>query len=194
MTQHYLQQLQEDLHFNETLLGEPFHFTSTWGLFSPRNIDDGSRMLLDNMQIQPQDHCLDLGCGYGVLGMVMAKKASQGVTTLIDKDFVAVEYAKKNCQANQLNNCNILLSNGFSHIQNQQFHLIASNLPAKVGNEMLTLYMHDACTALHTGGHFYVVTITGLRRFIERMFKDVFGNYKKLKQGKTYTVAVATKN
>ena len=43
------------------------------------------------------------------------------------------------------------------------------------------------------GARFYVVTITGLRKFVERAFKEVFGNYKKLKQGKTYTVAVAEK-
>ena len=44
-------------------------FYTTWGLFSPRQVDDGSRMLLDFVKISPSDNCLDLGCGYGVLGL-----------------------------------------------------------------------------------------------------------------------------
>jgi len=44
---------------------------------------------------------------------------------------------------------------------------------------------------MNPGGRFYVVTITGLRRFVQKAFLEVFGNYKKLKQGRTYTVAMA---
>ena len=56
------------------------------------------------------------------------------------------------------------------------------------------ILMHDAFNQLKPGGRLYVVTITGLRKYIERNFKAIFGNYKKLKQGKQYTVALATRN
>jgi 16S rRNA (guanine1207-N2)-methyltransferase len=69
--------------------------------------------------------------------------------------------------------------------------VIASNLPAKVGRELLYLYLLDAWAQLNPDGRLYVVTITGLRRFIEKGFKEVFGNYEKLKQGRDYTVALA---
>ena len=68
-----------------------------------------------------------------------------------------------------------------------------TNIPAKVGNELLSLFLIDAWKHLEPGGHFYVVTITGIRKYIERSFKEVFGNYKKIKQGKTYTVAMTIK-
>ena len=68
-----------------------------------------------------------------------------------------------------------------------------SNIPAKVGNELLSLFLIDSLKHLEPGGRIYVVTITGIRRYIERSFKEVFGNYKKVKQGKTYTVAMAIK-
>ncbi len=55
-------------------------FYTTWGLFSPRTIDDGSRLLLDHLELEPADDCLDLGCGYGVLGLCMARAAPQGRT------------------------------------------------------------------------------------------------------------------
>ena len=63
----------------------------------------------------------------------------------------------------------------------------------KVGNEMLYLFLHDAMARLKPGGRLYVVTITGLRQFIKRSFNEVFGNYKKHKQGPQYTVAMAVK-
>ena len=53
--------------------------------------------------------------------------------------------------------------------------------------------MHDALAHLNPGGQFYIVTVNGLRKFMKRHFEDIFGNYKKLKQGPNYTVAVATK-
>ena len=85
------------------------------------------------------------------------------------------------------------MSNGFAQIRDKKFDVVASNIPAKVGNEMLTLFLHDAYQQMNKGGRLYVVTITGLRKYMERNFKEVFGNYKKLKQGKQYTVAMALK-
>lgn len=189
-----IEKYRQDSVLHETLCGYPLQFYTTWGLFSPKAIDEGTRLLLQHLEVRPDDNCLDLGCGYGPLGLVLAKMAPSGHTTLVDKDFVAVEYTQKNIEANQLKNCEALLSNGFSLLQKRRFNLIVSNLPAKVGNEMLGLYMIDAYRFLESGGRFYVVTISGLRRYIERSFKEVFGNYKKVKQGKTYTVAMAVKD
>ena len=188
-----LNKLREDIVFSDTLKGVPLTFHTTWGTFSPRNIDEGTHMLLDFMQINSNDDCLDLGCGYGPIGLTMAKLAPQGHTTLVDRDFIAIEYAKKNAALNKINNVDILLSNGFDAIRDRQFDIVASNIPAKVGNEMLTLFLHDAYQQLKPGGKIYVVTITGLRKYIQRNFKEVFGNYDKLKQGSQYTVAMAIK-
>ena len=162
---------------------------TTWGLFSPRAVDDGSRLLLDHLAIRDDDDCLDLGCGYGVLGLAMARAAPGGRTLLVDKDFVAVEYAEKNRRLNGIDNAECLLSNGFAQIPERRFDLIVSNIPAKVGKEMLYIYLYDALDYLEPGGSFYIVTITGLRQFFKRGFSEVFGHYEKIKQGKTYTVA-----
>ena len=168
---------------------EGLHFATTWGLFSPRAIDDGSRLLLDHLELDSDSDCLDLGCGYGVLGLVMARRAPAGHTLMVDKDFVAVDYAEKNRRANHIDNASCLLSNGFAQVPPQQFDVIVSNIPAKVGKEMLYIYLFDALEYLRPGGSFYIVTITGLRQFFKRGFHEVFGHYEKIKQGKTYTVA-----
>ena len=186
-----LEQLKSDIRFSDVLAGEALEFATTWGLFSPRRIDDGTRLLLDHADIGPADRCLDLGCGYGPIGLVFARKASGGHCTLVDKDFVAVEYSRRNAVLNGIGNVDCLLSNGFDQIAGRRFDVVASNLPAKVGRELLYTYLLDAWEQLNPGGRLYVVTITGLRRFIEKGFREVFGNYDKLKQGRDYTVAVA---
>jgi len=187
-----LSALREDIVFKTSLLDHPFTFHSTWGLFSPREVDKGSILLLEYLEIGDSDDCLDLGCGYGPLGLAMAAKAPGGRSHLVDKDFVAVDYSQKNAGLNGLDNVEVYLSNGFSAVDEQaRFDVIVSNLPAKAGKELFYLYFHDARARMKPGARFYVVTINGLRQFIKRAFTEVFGNYKKLKQGKDYTVAVA---
>lgn len=193
LTEKEIKQLREDIVFNETLKDIPFVFHTTWGLFSPRNIDEGTLLLLKYLDISENDDCLDLGCGYGPLGLTMAKLAPNGKTTLIDKDFKAIEYSNSNAELNQIKNAEALLSNGFDQIRERKFDIIVSNIPAKVGNELLSLFLYDAYKQMKPGAKIYVVTITGLRKYIKRNFIEVFGNYKKLKQGSSYTVALAIK-
>ncbi len=190
-TKAWLAGLRDDIVFRETLLGQSLTFHATWGLFSPREVDEGTRLLLKHMDIGERDDCLDLGCGYGPIGIAMAKVAPRGNTLLVDKDFVAIEYARKNIAANGLSNCQAMLSNGFREIGERRFDVIASNVPAKVGKELLQLLLHDARVHLKPGGRLYVVTINGLRRFMEKHLREVFGNYDKCKQGSHYTVATA---
>ena len=201
MSDFTLQELQErakywrqDINFRQDVLGKPFDFATTWGIFSPEKLDDGSLMLLDHVDFQAADNSIDLGCGYGVLGMTAARECPDGQHLLIDKDFVAVEYARLNCQKNGLTNTHVQLSNGFNDVdKDKRFSLVMSNLPAKVGKEQHYLYLLDAYERMEVGGRFYVVTINGLRQFMKRAFTEVFGNADKVKQGKTYTITKAVK-
>ncbi|HEY5734809.1 MAG TPA: methyltransferase [Gammaproteobacteria bacterium] len=189
-----LNHLRDDIRFEASLAGQNLSFNSTWGLFSPREIDEGTQLLLKHVSVDATDNCLDLGCGYGPIGITLARLAPQGQTLLVDKDFIAIEYSQKNIEQNRINNARAMLSNGFDHIDaSLRFDLIASNIPAKVGKELLTLILHDARSRLNPNGRIYVVTINGLRQFMKRYLTEIFGNYKKLKQGRQYTVAMATR-
>jgi 16S rRNA (guanine1207-N2)-methyltransferase len=189
-----IEKIRGDIVFRQYIRGIEFTFHSTWGLFSPREVDAGSRLLVEYMQINESDTCLDIGCGYGPIGLTMAKLAPQGRVYMIDRDFVAVDYARKNAELNGLTNCEVFLSNAFSHVADDvKFDVIASNLPAHVGKELLYVILSDAKQHLRKGGKLYVVTIAGIRAFIKRNFVQVFGNYKKVKQGRSYTVALAVK-
>lgn len=182
-----------EVEFRAALRGIPLAFSATWGLFSPKTIDAGTELLIEHLDIQEGDTCLDLGCGYGAIGITIAKCTRTATVYMVDKDFVAVDYARKNVEQNKLQNCQVLLSNGFSHLPGIQFDLIASNLPANVGKELLQIFLADAKQYLKPNGRLYVVTISGLREFIKRNFLNIFGNYQKVKQRHTHTVAMATR-
>ncbi len=195
LNQETLDKLRRDLVIDANLAGERLELHSTWGIFSPREIDEGTQLLVERLEINPADDCFDLGCGYGPIGLTMARKAPQGQTLMVDKDFMAVEYANANARRNRLGNARAMLSNGFDHVDPAlRFDVIASNIPAKVGKEMLSLILHDAHRRLKPGGKLYVVTINGLRQYMKRNLNEVFGNYDKLKQGRAYTVALARKD
>lgn len=186
--------LRKDLQLEARLLDRDLRFNTTWGLFSPRAIDDGTSLLLDQLDIRTSDVALDLGCGYGPLGLAIASVAVDGRVHMVDRDFVAIDYSRVNARQNALDNVDIYLSNGFSAVaEDLQLDLVVSNLPAKVGNEMFRLMFHDAYQRMRPGAQIAVVTVNGLRDFVKRSFKETFGNSSKLKQGRTHTVTAAVR-
>ena len=187
-----INELKKDLQIQVELMGTPLTFATTWGLFSPREIDSGTALFLKHLSIQKDEVALDIGCGYGPLGLAIAANAPFGEVHMVDKDFVAVDYANKNASLNGLSNAKAYLSNGLSAVPKEvQFSTVVSNIPAKVGKEMLSIMLHDVHRQLKPGGQFVVVTINGLRQYMKRNFMEVFGNYEKVKQGKDYTISRA---
>ncbi|QCU89339.1 class I SAM-dependent methyltransferase [Thiomicrorhabdus sediminis] len=187
-------QLKQDLTIHAELKGHALTFRSTWGIFSPREIDSGTDLFLKHLELAEDEICLDLGCGYGPIGLTMAACAPKGQVHMVDKDFVAIEYANKNAELNGLHNAKAYLSNGLSKVPKDiQFTTVVSNIPAKVGKEMLSIMLHDIHQQLAPGGQLVVVTINGLRQYMKRNFNEVFGNYEKVKQGKDYTISRCVK-
>jgi len=187
--------LRPDQIIRAELLGTSLTFHTTWGLFAPRAIDDGTMLLLDHLQVASDEIVLDMGCGYGPLGLAIASHCPDGEVHLVDKDFVAVEYTTANAKRNNLSNTHVYLSNGFSAVpEDLALTLVVSNLPAKVGNELFYISFYDAYQRMQPGATIVVVTINGLRQFVKRAFNDVFGNYTKVKQGKSYTISMATRD
>lgn len=186
--------LRQDRIIQCELMGQPLTLHSTWGLFSPREIDAGTRLLLEHSDLPPAGSTIvDLGCGYGPIGAAMAKVSADSRVILLDKDFVAIDYAQGNLGRNRLANAEARLSNGLSAIDGQGFDRLYSNVPAKVGKEMWQIMLFDTWRGLNRGGEVWFVSINGLREYFKRTMKEQFGNYDKVKQGKTYTVHRAVK-
>ena len=79
-----VEELKKDIVINITLRGIPLTFHSTWGLFSPEKIDEGTLQLLEKVEVKDGDNILDLGCGYGAIGITLAKLAPKGMVHMID--------------------------------------------------------------------------------------------------------------
>ena len=186
--------LKKDIEIVVNLLDNELTLHTRWGVFSPRSIDEGTIMLMKHIEVGVSDICLDLGCGYGPIGLALAKHCTKGEVHMVDKDFVAIELANNNANLNNLSNAKAYFSDAFLQVPNEvKFDQVISNLPAKVGREQLSIILYDAFDALKPGGKITVVTIKGLKDFIKNNFKSVFGNYKKLKQGQKYIVSQAIK-
>ena len=186
--------LKKDIEIVVNLLDNELILHTRWGVFSPRSIDEGTLLLMKHIEVGVSDICLDLGCGYGPIGLALAKHCTKGEVHMVDKDFVAIELANNNANLNNLSNTKAYFSDAFLQVPSEvKFDQVISNLPAKVGREQLSIILYDAFDALKPGGKITVVTIKGLKDFIKNNFKSVFGNYKKLKQGQNYIVSQAIK-
>jgi 16S rRNA (guanine1207-N2)-methyltransferase len=186
--------LKKDIVLDVELFGSNLKLHTRWGTFSPRDLDDGTKLLMKYFSADIDDVCLDLGCGYGPIGLALAKHCSKGEIHMVDKDFVAVDLANYNAKLNNIVNAKAYLSDAFLQVPSDiKFNQIVSNIPAKVGREQLSIILYDALDALKPGGVITVVTINGLKDFIKNNFKSVFGNYKKIKQGQKYVISQAIK-
>lgn len=175
------------------LLGFDLEFATAPDLFSAKKIDEGTKMLIRALEINQGDVCLDLGCGYGPVGVTMAKVNQTGKVYLVDRDVVATELAELNCKTNNINSYEVRLSNGFGNLKNVIFNVIAANLPSHIAKESLRKLITDAKSHLATGGKFFVVIVTRLREYVQRELTAVFEEVTKLGQNNKYAVLLAVK-
>ena len=157
-----------------TLRGLGLTFKTTWGLFSLDKIDQGTRLLIENIETKPRETMVDLGCGYGAVGVVMGKLNPTGKTIFVDRDIVAINYSQINCKANGINNAEFILCNGLEAVETGRVDCIAANLPTHVSNEMLGWMIESAKEVLRPKGKLAVVTVSKLRPFIKRSFEEIF--------------------
>lgn len=195
-----LEVLKKDKEIRERLLGTELIFKTTWGLFCPEEIDQGTKLLLTHLpETKPDAHILDIGCGYGPIGIALGAKNKSGNIEMIDKDFVAIDYALKNIDMNRKHigdaKLSAYLSNGFSHVpKGKTYNLIVSNLPAKVNKEFFWILFGEAFDHLESQGEFVVVAIRQLEPMLKKSFEAVFGNYEVLGTDAVYSVVRTVKN
>ena len=171
---------------------------SRHGLFSARALDEGTALLLRELAaLPPAEAALDLGCGYGAIGLTLAARWPGCAVDLVDTDIRAVEAAAENAARNRLGNAAATLSDGIRDLSDGigAYDLVAANLPAQAGNDALDQLLLDAHDALRAGGLLAVVAVNGLRRYLQRRLADIFGagQARKVRQGARHTVLASTK-
>lgn len=143
--------------FETVLRGYKLRLTSDAGVFSRDGVDYGSRVLIEHMEIPHDAKVLDIGCGYGPIGLIAARLAPQGHVTLIDINERAVELARHNAQANAIDNVSFAPSDLFSAVGTGQFDVILSNPPIRAGKAVVHQLFEQSWKHLVPGGTIWVV-------------------------------------
>ena len=178
--------------FAVTLRGHELRLTTEAGVFSRSHVDPGTRLLIQHMEIAPTDTVLDLGCGYGVVGIAAAKLAPEGHVTLVDINERAVALANDNLRANSVQNAEAVQGDAFAPVADRRFHVIALNPPIRAGNAVIHRLIEQARDHLEAGGRFYLVgrTQQGVIRLAAKM-AEVFGEVDEVAKGGGYRVYVS---
>lgn len=143
--------------FSASLRGFAFRLTSDAGVFSRDGVDYGSRVLIDLMDIKSDDNVLDVGCGYGPMGLTAARLAPQGHVTMIDINERAVELAELNAKENGVRNASFLQSDLFSAVEGRTYDAILSNPPIRAGKAVVHRLLEQAYEHLRPGGSLWIV-------------------------------------
>ncbi|HXQ55178.1 MAG TPA: methyltransferase, partial [Actinomycetes bacterium] len=135
-------------------------------LFSSHEVDVGTRLLLRTLagpEHASRRRVLDLGCGYGPLGLALRAAAADRVVHLVDRDALAVEYSRENAARNRLDDVEVYGSLGYADVRGSGFDLIVSNIPAKAGPPVIEQLLLGGAGLLASGGLVAVVVIAPLR-------------------------------
>ncbi|PKR83104.1 class I SAM-dependent methyltransferase [Heyndrickxia camelliae] len=147
MTEHYYSRNpgveSKPLFFNYTLRGNSFRFKTDQGVFSKNEIDFGSRLLIESFTVPEIDGpILDVGCGYGPVGLSIAKSEPDCIVHMVDVNDRALELAKENASFNHISNVKIYESDRFENISNEKFSAVVTNPPIRAGKKVV----HDILT------------------------------------------------
>ncbi len=159
---------------NTMIRGFPLTFVLAPGVFSSENVDAGTRLLAENMVIMNDWDVLDMGCGYGVLGIVAAKLAPRGRVVMVDTNKLAIKLAAINIRINKVSNAEVRLSDLYSAVQGERFNTIVSNPPITAGLEVNRRLIIEAKDHLKPGGLLQIVVPKKLRSRFEEI---LYGNY-----------------
>ena len=183
---------KHDIHeLKVELLGQQMTFLTDAGVFSKKMIDYGSRVLLSTLEFNKKETLLDVGCGYGTLGLTLAK-AQELEVTLVDINQRALDLARKNADANQVS-ADIFQSNVYEHVTGQ-FHHIISNPPIRAGKQVVHEVISGSYDHLLADGDLTIVIQKkqGAPSAKAKM-EEVFGNCETLKKDKGYYILRSVK-
>lgn len=178
----------------EDLRGKRFKFATDAGVFSKRGLDFGSRLLINTMKIEPDDQVLDVGCGYGPIGLTAAWLAKRGAATLVDINERAVGLAVDNMRQNGIDNAEVLQSDLLASVQGRKFSKILTNPPIRAGKQVVHTIFEQAYEQLGGDGELWVVIQKkqGAPSAATKL-EQLFGRVEELERVKGYWILRAIK-
>ncbi|MBT3582886.1 class I SAM-dependent methyltransferase [Candidatus Woesearchaeota archaeon] len=168
------------------LLDMDFTFDTASGVFAVGKLDRGTELLIKSIDSKG-GKLLDLGCGYGAVGVTLSVFFDE--VYMVDVNERAVAVSKRNKKRNKCKNCIVLQSDGFSAVEGKKFDVIATNPPTHAGKKLIFSWIEQIKSYLAPKGAFYLVCKTKLgAKSYEAKIQEEFGNCETIKKGSGYRV------
>ncbi|MGN1369424.1 MAG: class I SAM-dependent methyltransferase [Aristaeellaceae bacterium] len=135
--------------------GYGLNFMTDAGVFSKGELDAGTRLLLDALPALSGD-VLDIGCGWGAIGVAVAKANKAARVTMVDVNHRALDLCRANCERNGVS-AEVLESDGMAAVMGRSFDAIVTNPPIRAGKQVIYRMFADASASLNAGGALYLV-------------------------------------
>jgi len=172
--------------------GQFLEFVSSSGVFSKDKVDLGTMVLIDSLELPDSGEVLDMGCGYGAIGIAIAKLYPSFKVTMVDVNPAAVKLVRENIDRNYVHNAEVMQSDLYSMLGGRVFDAIVSNPPLAAGYKTIFPMIEGAYSHLKEGGFLQIVLRKGVNA-IPRKMEEVFQNVKTVSKESGYRVFKSSK-
>lgn len=163
---------------SDFIRGVTVEFETAPGLFSESEIDKGTKLLIEVAEVPEEGLILDIGCGYGAIGITLAKAYPKLRVYMVDINKVAIELAKLNAKRNGvLDRVIVLHGDLYEPVKNMRFNVILSNPPLAAGMKVIETIVVEAPKHLYEEGSLQLVLKKG-HQAIANLMKKTFGNVR----------------
>lgn len=202
MANHYYtknpESISQQKHWTYRLKGNTLSFTSDNGVFSKNTVDFGSELLVESYDIPEQFQkasLLDIGCGYGTMGLAYGKAYPELSIEMIDVNERALVLAQENAKKNGIHNVDIHESNLYDSVKKSQYEIIISNPPIRAGKIVVHTILEKAYDYLAENGQLVIVIQKKQGApSAQKKMEEVFGNCERIQWNKGYWILVSTKD
>ncbi|MGG1519892.1 class I SAM-dependent methyltransferase [Paenibacillus oryzisoli] len=178
----------------DVLRGRSLTFLTDSGVFSKNGVDYGSRHLIETMDFPEDAKVLDVGCGYGPIGLSAALMCPKGHVTMVDINERAIELSIQNAKQNGIGNVTILQSDLLEQVKEQCFDVVLTNPPIRAGKDVVHRIFEDAHSYLAEGGSIWVVIQKkqGAPSAMKKL-ESLYAEVEEVSKDKGYRILKATK-
>ena len=177
-----------------SLRGKSFVFLTTSSVFSKKRVDPGTRLLIEVISLPETGNALDIGCGYGAVGISIASSNPWLHVVMTDVNTRAVHLARLNIEKNKVHNAEVRCGYLYEPVKDLKFNCVLSNPPVTAGLETVKAIITEAPQIMANKATFHMVIRSkiGAKR-LPLVLSKAFGNCQVLARKGGYRVLIAEK-
>lgn len=168
--------------------GQHLTYTTDHGVFSRQRLDYGSRVLMDAIDIGDAKSMLDVGCGYGTMGIALKSVHEDLQVLMTDVNKRAISLAKENIKCNNLEGIDVIESDVYENVHDR-YDLVISNPPIRAGKKVVSAIISGSYDHLNKGGRLVIVIQKKQGApSAKKLMEEIFGNATVIKKDKGYYI------